>query len=228
MKRTKESKGCDTMKKVLCFGDSNTWGYIPETAKRYKWGQRWTSLLQEAFGESVSVLEEGLCGRTTIFEDKTRPNRNGKEALRHILEENKDIDAVVLMLGTNDCKSFYDNSAQTITQGIRECLELVLKQVSPENVLLLSPILLGERVWQPGFDPEFNSKSVEVSKQLKKHYQKLAKELNVHFLAASDYASPSEEDQEHMSVHGHRALYYAIYEKLANDILGEYKDILAS
>lgn len=78
------------MKQILCFGDSNTWGYDGESRKRLPWGKRWTSLLQEKFdvetakqgiqagnntagqreagnaehksGESVRIIEEGLCG----------------------------------------------------------------------------------------------------------------------------------------------------------------------
>ena len=58
------------MKQLLCYGDSNTWGLIPGTKERYPWGIRWTSILQEKLGSSdVHVIEEGLCGRTTVFED---------------------------------------------------------------------------------------------------------------------------------------------------------------
>lgn len=60
------------MKQVLCFGDSNTWGYDGESRKRLPWGVRWTSLLQEKLNkEEYRVIEEGLCGRTTVFEDRS-------------------------------------------------------------------------------------------------------------------------------------------------------------
>ena len=66
------------MKQILAFGDSNTWGLIPGSApyERYPWGVRWTSLLQEKFADKdIRVVEEGLCGRTTVFEDQSRPGR---------------------------------------------------------------------------------------------------------------------------------------------------------
>ena len=92
------------MKQLLCFGDSNTWGLIPKTNERYYWGVRWTSILQDKL-QNVRILEEGLCGRTTIFDDAYRKNRNGLESLPEILESNYPIDAAIIMLGTNDCKS---------------------------------------------------------------------------------------------------------------------------
>lgn len=50
------------MKQILCFGDSNTWGYDGESRERLPWGVRWTSLLQEKLNkEKYRVIEEGLC-----------------------------------------------------------------------------------------------------------------------------------------------------------------------
>lgn len=75
------------MKQLLCYGDSNTWGLIPGTKDRYSWGVRWTSILQEHLQKKdVRVLEEGLCGRTTVFEDCYRNDRRGLATLPFILE----------------------------------------------------------------------------------------------------------------------------------------------
>ena len=64
------------MKQILCFGDSNTYGYIPENGKRYAYADRWTGILSERLkDEDCRVIEEGLCGRTTVFEDELRIGR---------------------------------------------------------------------------------------------------------------------------------------------------------
>ena len=68
------------MKRILAFGDSNTWGYDPATGQRFDNNIRWTGLLQKALGEQALILEEGLCGRTTVFEDTDRVGRNGLAA----------------------------------------------------------------------------------------------------------------------------------------------------
>lgn len=200
------------MKNILCFGDSNTWGYDPETKERYPWGIRWTSRLQSMLETgNFSVIEQGLCGRTTVYEDIVRPGRKGIDSLRTVLEQIHGIDLVILMLGTNDCKKYYRNSASEIANGIADCLDLILEYVAPENILLVSPITLGNDVWKEEFDPEFDQESVQISKKLKYEYSKVAERKKVRFLAASEYASPSAADQEHMDETGHARLADAIY-----------------
>ena len=69
------------MKTVLCFGDSNTWGYNPKDATRYTKQERWTGILQSLLGQSYNVIEEGLRSRTTLLEDVNRAGRNGLKYL---------------------------------------------------------------------------------------------------------------------------------------------------
>lgn len=115
------------MREILCFGDSNTYGYIPghyeKAPARYPWGIRWTSLLNEKLGkEDYRVIEEGLCGRTTVFEDSFRAYRNGSEMLPAILETHQNVDLVILMLGTNDCKAVYGTTPEIIGRGIEKLI----------------------------------------------------------------------------------------------------------
>lgn len=203
------------MKQILCYGDSNTWGLIPGTQNRYPWGVRWTSILQEKMNPSeVRIVEEGLCGRTTVFEDSYREKRNGWKELPTILESQKPLDAAVLMLGTNDCKSYYKANAYQIAKGLERCIDRLQEYIPAEKILVVSPIHLGEQVWKEEFDPEFDQESVATSKELFAEYQKVARRKHVRFLAASDVAKPSEEDQEHLTPEGHAALAEVIYEKL--------------
>ena len=89
------------MKQILCFGDSNTWGYDGESRERLPWGVRWTSLLQEKLNkEEYRVIEEGLCGRTTVFEDPLRDGRKGTALLPTLLETHAQADVITLMLET--------------------------------------------------------------------------------------------------------------------------------
>lgn len=200
------------MKQLLCFGDSNTWGWIPETHERYPWGVRWTSILQEKLrNDNIRVIEEGLNGRTSAFDDAWRENKNGLKALPLILETHAPLDAAVIMLGTNDCKAFFDLSPSQIVHGIELCIDKLLTVLPADRILLVSPIHLGEKVCEPGFDPEFNSKSVETSLGLYEEYRKLAVKKRLHIIAASDVAEPSDTDQEHMTPEGHAALAEAIY-----------------
>ena len=203
------------MKQILCFGDSNTWGLDGETGKRFPWEERWTGILQEKLADrDIRIVEEGLCGRTNIFEDPLRLGRRGTELLPTLLETHTP-DAVVLMLGTNDCKTFYNASAEVIGLGVERLVEQIRKADKNIRILLISPIQLGEGVWEQGYDPEFNEKSVEVSKGLKAVYQKVAEKYGCDFLAASDVAEPSKEDREHLNEEGHKKLAEAVLEVLA-------------
>ena len=203
------------MKQILCFGDSNTWGLDGETGKRFPWEERWTGILQEKLADrDIRIVEEGLCGRTTIFEDPLRLGRRGTELLPTLLETHTP-DAVVLMLGTNDCKTFYNASAEVIGLGVERLVEQIRKADKNIRILLISPIQLGEGVWEQGYDPEFNEKSVEVSKGLKAVYQKVAEKYGCDFLAASDVAEPSKEDREHLNEEGHKKLAEAVLGVLA-------------
>ena len=136
------------MKQILCFGDSNTYGLIPGTTnQRYGWGTRWTSILDDKVRtKGYRIIEEGLCGRTTVFDDPFRTERRGTEMLPAILESHRPVDTIVLMLGTNDCKSVYSATPEVIGQGIEQLLDQI-NTVNPDaKILLVSPIYLGERI----------------------------------------------------------------------------------
>lgn len=151
-----------------------------------------------------------MCGRTTIFEDELRDNRRGVDMLPALLESHNPIDYVILMLGTNDCKTYYNASAGLIGKGIEKLIAQIKSYNSELSILLMSPIVLGDEVWKPEYDPEFNKTSVKTSHKLKDVYKKIAKKYGCHFLAASDAASYSDDDMEHMDAIGHRHLADAI------------------
>ncbi len=203
------------MKQLLCFGDSNTWGLIPKTMERYSWGVRWTSILQNKLNDrNIRVLEEGLCGRTTIYDDAYRKNRNGLESLPEILETSYPIDAAVIMLGTNDCKSYYKTNPYKIAKGLGLCIDELLKHISPDKILIISPIFLGEDVWKDEYDPEFDTNSVEIARNLFDEYKKVADEKGTSVISAADYVQPSDIDQEHLTENGHKILAGVIYNTL--------------
>ena len=121
-------------------------------------------------------------------------------------------------MAQNDCKTAYGATAEKIGSGI----ELLIKQIKDSdpdiNIILVSPIELGEGVGEEGFDIEFNENSVEVSKQLPKVYRKIAKKYDTDFVAASYYARPSSADREHLNEFGHRQLAEAIYNQFYSKI----------
>ena len=208
------------MKHILCFGDSNTYGLIPQINGRYSWDERWTDILNYKLGfDNYRIIEDGLCGRTTIFEDPLRDNRNGSKILPTVLETNNGIDAIILMLGTNDCKTVYGATAEIIGKGIERLINIIKQYSITSKILLVSPIHFGEKVWHNEYDPEFSPNSIIVNKGLANVYENIANKENILFLDASIYAQPSNEDQEHLNAEGHKALAEAIYNKLVDVII---------
>ncbi len=137
------------MRQILCYGDSNTYGLVPKENARYPWGIRWTSRLNEKLGlQQYRVIEEGLCGRTTVFDDPFRDHRNGAKFVNAVLETHGASDLIILMLGTNDCKTAYKTTPQLIGKGVETVIAKIRNFAPDSKILLVSPIHLGEKVWR--------------------------------------------------------------------------------
>ena len=147
--------------------------------------------------------------------DPLRDGRRGTALFPTLLESHAPLDDIVIMLGTNDCKTVFGASAEVIGKGMVRLLEQV-KEYSPDSrILLVSPIYLGEKVWQEEYDQEFSEHSVEVSKELEQVYKKIARERSILFLAASSCARASQDDQEHMDADSHQSFAEAVWKKLS-------------
>ena len=107
---------------ILCFGDSNTWGYKPDKTGRFDENTRWTALLQKKLDPEYHIIEEGLCGRTTVFQDELRESRRGLDMIGVTVEMHNPLDLVIIMLGTNDCKTRYGASASVIARGLDQVI----------------------------------------------------------------------------------------------------------
>ena len=200
---------------ILCFGDSNTYGYRPDGSGRFDADTRWTGLLQKKLGTNDRIIEEGLCGRTTVFSDELREGRRGLDTIGILLESHAPVDLLILMLGTNDCKNHYRASASLISKGLDQVIRKARLNASQHfDLLVISPIHLGHGVGESDFDPEFDENSEVVSRNLAAEYRKVALQNHAAFLNAADYALPSITDREHLDEKGHAALADAIYDKI--------------
>lgn len=209
------------MKNILFFGDSNTWGYNPEDGSRYPYDVRWTTVAEKELGSGYHCVAAGLNGRTTVFDDPWKCCRNGKDAIDFELQSHKPLDLVVIMLGTNDLKfGSADLSArgiETVTMMVKMANER-FKTSSPvfpngEKVLVVSPILVGA-IGEDHFEADLISKGHEESMRFAQLYKAVADKCGEYFLDASQYASPSTIDSEHMTPEGHLALGKAVAEKI--------------
>ncbi len=132
------------MKTILCYGDSNTWGYIPGSGERYANDARWSGRVQQQLGNEFVIIEAGLNGRTTVWEDPYRTGRNGLKLLLPTLDTHRPLDLVIIMLGTNDLKHSRNNQVLDSARGAGLIVETILKTDAgptgkPPKVLLVAP-----------------------------------------------------------------------------------------
>ncbi len=200
------------MKHILCYGDSNTHGFIPGGG-RYDDNTRWTRRLANLLGGDYLVLEEGLNSRTTSLDDPLAPYKNGMDFIVPCLETHKPIDLTILMLGSNDMKQRFAPSVEKISDRLHRLTKTIL-DVSEAPVLLVSPIHLGNNMPASEYASSFPKASLEISYELGNALEKVANHLGVAFLDAADYAEPSMEDSLHLTAEGHDALAKAFYEKI--------------
>jgi lysophospholipase L1-like esterase len=135
------------MTQVLVYGDSLTWGIIPETRSRLPFEARWPGVMERALGDAghrVRVIEECLNGRRTAWEDPFKPGRNGLAGLEQRIEVNSPLALVVVMLGTNDFQSVHAyepwHSAQGIAAVVRAIRRAPIEPGMPvPQVLVVAP-----------------------------------------------------------------------------------------
>ena len=102
------------MKTILCFGDSNTWGYSPQTGTRFPPDIRWTGVLQKSLGDNYRVIEEGLNGHATFIneEGEGRDRFEVDLMFTNNIGKSQALDFVTIMLGTNDLKLEFNLSVK--------------------------------------------------------------------------------------------------------------------
>ncbi|MBE6983833.1 MAG: hypothetical protein E7435_06120 [Ruminococcaceae bacterium] len=191
------------MKSVLCYGDSNTWGCVPGVLSRHPAHVRWTGVMADALGEEYHIIEDGINGRTTVWDDPANQCRNGLACLGYSLYRAKPLDLVVLMLGTND---MHYTDAQGYSEGLRMLAKRILeaneKFPGTSKVFLEQPKLL------------LVSPISAIKDRFAPYTQKVAEELGVPWLNAADFAEPSPADGCHMDEKNHKALGLAIAQKV--------------
>ena len=206
------------MKTILCYGDSNTYGYDPKTGGRYPKGKRWPVLLQKKLGDDYDVVSEGLNGRTTAY-DREDIFKNGYYCLKPCLYSNKPIDIVITMLGTNDCNAELNLSAEDIANGMElliktiEEYSLELQEFVPEIIIIAPAAILDDYANSP-FADQLDEFSVIKSRAIAPLYKEIAKKHNCKFINCVDQIEVSPVDSEHLTLEGHAKLADLVYEKI--------------
>lgn len=198
-----DEMGATEPRTILAYGDSLTWGADPKSDARHPQDGRWPDVLAAELGDGASVIAEGLCGRTTAYDDDTGDcDRNGARLLPTLLATHVPVDLLILMLGTNDMKPHVAGTAIAATQGMRRLVQIATSHASaqsaarPMQVLVVAPPPI-ERTDDAEAAAMFAG-GVEQSRQLAGHYGALAHETGCGFFDAGTVARASPVDGVHL------------------------------
>jgi lysophospholipase L1-like esterase len=218
-------------KRILVFGDSNSWGFVPRAANepttRFDVSTRWPGVMADQLGATVELVEEALSGRTTDLDDLQidLPSAhlrgatfNGAKLLPAILASHLPLDLVIIMLGTNDLKTRFKRSAQKIAMAalglarlIEECEGGVSTIYPTPKVLLLAPPPLGTSFHDPAQWAGSHEKSLELGSALRD----AAAVANLPFLDAGEFIATDGIDGIHLTPEAHLKLGEAVAKKVS-------------
>jgi len=155
--------------KILCFGDSNTWGYVPgswdaelKTCDRFGERLRWPSILHNLLmrsGIPCDITEDAVPGRTVDIEHKDNPELNGKASLvRKYLDHLSVFRLIIIVLGVNDLKSTYHKTGEEIAASLVDLVRLIKSASPTTDVILAFPPKITK---EDGFGTDFDGASLK-------------------------------------------------------------------
>jgi lysophospholipase L1-like esterase len=212
------------MKTILCYGDSNTWGCKPMTSlawvERFSPNDRWPGILQRELGSNFQVIEEGLGGRTTIWDDPIEGWKNGRDYLIPCLNSHQPLDLVILMLGTNDLKARFGLSAFDIAASAGVLVDLIQRNTTypgdskTPQVLLIAPPPILEEGQMPEDFAELFAGGAAKSRRFSHHFRRIADQYRCEFLDAAEIVQVSRMDGIHYDLPDHARLGVTLAEKV--------------
>lgn len=211
--------------KILCYGDSNTWGYISGSDhQRYGKSERWTGILSNLLGDKFEIIEEGLNSRTLISND-TRPGKEGKNGYEYLipcLDTHDPIDLVVLMLGTNELKATYNKSANEIGEIFESYfVKVILNRKSQmynryPQLLIVVPPVVNENAQYCQNNNKYLGASLK-SEKLSNIYKEIAEKNNCYFLDNDGLETGI--DGVHLTKESHKKLAENLKDKISKIFL---------
>ena len=175
--------------RVICFGDSNTYGYDPRSyfGGRYPAETRWVDLLAAKTG--WSIVNEGM---------------NGREIPRGSIAIPQNADLLIVMLGSTDL--LQGASVETVSSRMEAFLNGL--DLAPDRILLLAPPPMQRGEWVP------HQSLIDASLQLAQSYRALSAQLGISFADAGAWDVSLTFDGVHFSGDGHQAFAEGLYQEL--------------
>jgi lysophospholipase L1-like esterase len=200
------------VKKIICYGDSNTWGQKPTFWEKYDANLIWTNILGELLGSDYKVVNDGLCGRFAGDLDTVEAFHNGLEMFLSHFYTNYPFDVAIISLGTNDFKTKANQSGKDIFENLMRYIELIEQVKKTDSIekdiqiVFVTPPNVNEKT---GYFANSNTKNKELTELLKAN----AKVKNYKFIDISDMDINSK-DGVHFDLDNHKELASLVYKNL--------------
>jgi len=196
---------------ILVYGDSLSWGIVPNTRQRLSFYQRWPGVLEQVLGsmeKPVRVFENCLNGRRTVWDDPFKPGRNGLQGIGQVMEMHAPLALAIVMLGSNDFQSMHPNNAWHSAQGLAAVVTAMrAAPIEPGMpvcpILVIAPPLTGEASGE--IAGKFTGAAVKAAGMVAE-YRDVTKALGCHFFDANRVISASSADGVHLDPEAHIAL----------------------
>lgn len=192
------------MKRIVCYGDSNTFGYCPADGSRYDENVRWTSLLQKNLGSEYKVINEGMCDRTGFVSNPKGYMFSAPTHFPNLIKNSKEIDYLILWIGTNDLQFQYNIDIETAEKGLEYLIKTA--KTKAKKIIIIPSIILNEKILEGYFVCQFDKVSIIKSKEILKIYKKLARMYDLEFFDVNEYVKPSDIDGLHYDENSHKIL----------------------
>jgi lysophospholipase L1-like esterase len=209
------------MQHILVYGDSLSWGIVPNTRRRLSFPERWPGVMEHelvAAGCQVRVIEDCLNGRRTAWDDPFKPGRNALDGIEQRMEINSPLTLVILMLGANDFQSVHQNNAWHSGQGLAAVIR-AMRRAPIEPGMPMPPILVvapppittpvGKAIWE-----KFEGAPAR-SERAAEAYAAIAAEMECRFFDAGRVVSTSPHDGIHLDADHHHRLGRALAQTVA-------------
>lgn len=192
------------MKKILCYGDSNTFGFNPIDGSRFDEQARWTALLQKKLDSDYQIIEEGACDRTGFVDNDKGFLFSAQRHFPKMIAKIKDVDILILWIGSNDLQFKYDISFHQIERGLKKLILVAKSKV--KKIILIPPVILNNNVLEGYFNFQFDETSISKSKKVGKIYRKLSNVYGLNYFDLNEFVKPSNTDGLHYNIEGHKII----------------------
>jgi lysophospholipase L1-like esterase len=189
---------------IICYGDSNTFGYNSKDSSRYDESIRWTDVLQNKLGAGYRVINEGMCNRTGFVDNPEGLLFSAQKHFPKMLSEIDNIDILILAIGTNDLQFQYDISIETMEKGLENLIKLAQQKL--RDIIIIPPVILNKNILKGFFSSMFDETSIIKSKETGKIFKQIANKNGCKYFDINEFATPSDFDGLHYDEFSHKLI----------------------